>query len=214
MGSETDYALVLGGIVGAHVLAIISPGPNFLIVTQTSMSHSRRAGMAAALGIAAGAGLWSASVVLGLSVLLAHFGWLHAGLKLLGGAYLIYLGLRLWIAARRPLEMPAPSGASAAKRSTWPDFRRGLLTNLTNPKAAIFYGSIFAAFLVPGLPAWVRLTAVGLIFANSAVWHMVLAWLFSTRRAQEMYGQGKLWIDRGAGAALAAMGLLLVAQNR
>lgn len=205
-----DAAQALGGIFLVHVAAIASPGPNFLIVTQTAMSRTRRAGVAAALGIAAGAAVWSGSVVLGLSALFGQFPWLHGALRVLGGGYLVYLGIRLWRAAAQPL----PGAACAAGATDWRAFRRGLLTNLTNPKAALFYGSVFAAFLAPGLPAWVGLAAVALILANSALWHVALACLFSTGRAQRAYGRLKRWIDRLAGAALGALGLGLLLPGR
>jgi RhtB (resistance to homoserine/threonine) family protein len=207
-----DPALVLGGIFAVHVAAIASPGPNVLIVTQTAMSRTRRAGVAAALGIAAGAAVWSGSVVLGLSALLARFAWLHGALRLLGGLYLVYLGIRLWRAAAEPLA--AGGGPGAASATDWPAFRRGLLTNLTNPKAALFYGGVFAAFLAPDLPAWVPPAAVALIFVNSAAWHGALAWLFSTPRAQRAYARLKRWIDRGSGAALGALGLAFLLAGR
>ena len=203
-----DCAAVLGGIFAVHVLAIISPGPNVLIVTQTSMSRSRREGVATALGIAVGAALWSGSVALGLSMVFAHFAWLYGGLKLLGGAYLIYLGIRLWIGAGQAL--PVLESRRATSHGDWPAFRIGLITNLTNPKAAIFYASVFSAFLVPDLPVWVKYAAVGIIFTNSAGWHVAFACFFSTQRAQQIYGRFKSWIDRAAGAALAALGLTLI----
>lgn len=205
-----DAAQALGGIFLVHVAAIASPGPNFLIVTQTAMSRTRRAGVAAALGIAGGAAVWSSAVVLGLSALFAHFAWLHGALRLLGGIYLVYLGVRLWRAAAQPL--PAAAGATGA--TDWLAFRRGFLTNLTNPKAALFYGSVFAAFLAPGLPAWFPFAAVALILANSALWHVALACLFSTGRAQRAYARLKGRIDRLAGVALGALGIGFILPGR
>ena len=97
----TSYAGLLGGIVAVHLPAIVSPGPNFLIVTQAAISQSRGAGVAAELGIAAGAAPRSGSEALGLGVVFSHFPWLYGGLKLLGGIYLVYLGARLW---HRPVQ--------------------------------------------------------------------------------------------------------------
>jgi len=88
--------------------------------------------------------------------------------------------------------------------------RLGLFTNLTNPKAVIFYGGIFAAFLTPDLPTWVRLAAIGVIVINSTGWHVAMACLFSTGRARQVYDRLKPWIDRLAGSALAFLGLRLV----
>lgn len=202
------YALLLAGVFAAHTLASISPGPNFLIVTQTAMSGSRAAAVATALGIATGAAVWSAAALLGLTVLFAQIPWLHAGLRLLGGIYLVVLGARLWRAADKPIARNA--GDDVAHVAAAQAFRRGLFTNMTNPKAAIFYGSIFAAFLTPDLPRWVALAAVAIIVANSAAWHVMLACLFSHQRAQRWYRRARRTIDRVCGAGLALLGLLLV----
>ena len=203
-----NYAIVLGSIFAVHVLAIISPGQNVLIVSQTAMGRGRRAGVAVALGIATGAGIWSTAANLGLTVVFAHFVWFYSGLMLAGGIYLLYLGIVLWRAADHPL---APSARQAAAvHSDWHAFRLGLFTNLTNPKAVIFYGGIFAAFLTPDLPTWVRLAAIGVIVINSTGWHVAMACLFSTERAQQVYKRLKPWIDRLAGSALAFLGLRLV----
>jgi len=207
-----NYAIVLGSIFAVHVLAIISPGQNVLIVSQTAMGRGRRAGVAVALGIATGAGIWSTAANLGLTVVFAHFVWFYSGLMLAGGIYLLYLGIALWRAADHPL---APSARQAAAvHSDWHAFRLGLFTNLTNPKAVIFYGGIFAAFLTPDLPTWVRLAAIGVIVINSTGWHVAMACLFSTERAQQVYKRLKPWIDRLAGSVLGILGMRLMLQGR
>lgn len=89
-----DYAVVLGSIFAIHVLALISPGPNVLVVTQTALGHSRHTGIVTALGVATGSVIWSSAALFGLSVVFAQFTWLHGGLKILGGTYLLYLASR------------------------------------------------------------------------------------------------------------------------
>ena len=205
-----NYAFMLGGIFVVHVLAMISPGPNVLIVTQTAMSRTRRAEVATALGIVVGAALWSGAVLLGMSVLFAHFAWVYSELKFLGGGYLLYLGIKLWRAAALPIV--AATGQPTAQTDSQA-FWLGLLTNMTNPKAVIFYGNIFVAFVAPDLPVWVKLAAGSLIFVNSAVRHVALVCLFSTLRAQQVYRRIKRWIDRMVGAALAFLGLWLIIQS-
>jgi threonine efflux protein len=202
---DTEHACVLAGVFAVHVLAILSPGPNVLVVTQTAASRSRRAGVAVALGIAVGAALWSSAVLAGLALVFAQVAWLYRGLAIAGGAYLVYLGVRLWIGATQPL-----STARAAPAQDGRAFRVGLLTNVTNPKALVFYGSVFAALVPPATPIPVKLAAVALVFANSAAWHVAFAWLFSTADARAAYGRAKRWIDRVAGAALGVAGLRLL----
>jgi threonine/homoserine/homoserine lactone efflux protein len=121
------------------------------------------------------------------------------------------LGIRLWRSARSAASAPPPAGAP---RTDWRAFRLGLATNLTNPKALLFYGSVFAALFAPDAPRWLRLAAVGVIAVNSAAFHVALACLFSTPRAQAGYRRIKPWVDRIAGAGLAVLGLRLVFPSR
>ncbi len=207
-----NYSVVLSSIFALHVLAMISPGPNVLVVAQTAISRTRRAGIFISLGIATGAAVWSSAALLGLNLLFTQFPWFYSGLKVMGGIYLLYIGAKMWRAADHPL---IPSrGLCLSAQTDWQAFRLGLLTNLTNPKAAIFYGSIFAALLKPDFPVWVKLTAIGIIVFNAVWWHISLAYLFSTQYTRQVYQRIKRWIDRIAGTALAFFGLLLIHVNR
>ena len=208
-----NYAVVLSSIFAVHVLAMISPGPNVLMVAQTALRHTRRAGIATALGVATGSTIWSSAALLSLSVVFAQFAWLDDGLKLLGGTYLLYLGIKLWRTADHNFLIPS-SSTHASVHTDWQAFGLGLLTNLTNPKAGIFFGSIFATLLTPTLPTWVKLAAIGIIVINAAGWHVALACLFSTRRAQQSYRRIKPGVDRVAGASLAFLGLQLMLPTR
>lgn len=140
----------------------------------------------------------------------AHFAWLQAAVKLLGGAYLIYLAVRLWRNADQPL--PQSNLPQSTRNRDGQAFLLGFFTNLTNPKAVVYYASIFAAFVTPDLPAWVRIAAIGIIAVAAIGWHVSLACLFSTPRARRLYGRIKRWIDRAAGAAFALFGLQLLVQ--
>ena len=199
-------AAALASIAALHLVAMASPGPNVLLVAQTAMARSRPCALAAAAGVASGAALLATAAVLGLSVVFRQVAWLHLVLQLAGAVYLVILGAQIWRSARQPL--PAPEGASAGE-GLWRWFRRGLLTNLTNPKAAVFYGSILATALAPELPAWARIAAVALIAVNALWWHSAIAVLFARPRARRLYGRGKRVVDRVVGAALAAFGIQL-----
>jgi len=208
-----NYAVVLSSIFAVHVLAMISPGPNVLVVTQTAISQTRRAGIVTALGVATGSTIWSSAALFSLSVVFAQFAGLYGGLKLLGGMYLLYLGIKLWRAADHHPPLPS-SSTHTTVHTDWQAFRLGLLTNLTNPKAIVFFGSIFAALLTPALPMWVKFVAIGIIAVDATGWHVALACFFSTRRAQRVYRRIKGLVDRVAGASLAFLGLRLMLPSR
>ncbi len=207
-----EYAVVLSVIAAAHLLAAMSPGPSFIVVMQQSVARSRRAGLLAAAGIGLGSALWAVLVLLGLSLILEQATWLYATLRLLGGAYLVYLGIRLWLGARVPLDLSLPVAAVGA--SPWQSFRIGLLTQLLNPKAAVFFGSIFVTLLAPDLPVWLKLAVVGLIFFNEFLWYAIVAYLFSTGSARQVYARSKTWLDRILGTCLALLGARLALADR
>ena len=202
------YAVVLSSIFAVHLLALISPGPNNLVVMQAAMGRHRRAGIATALGIASCSILWSSAALIGLNVVFAYFAWIYSGLKLLGGTYLIYLGIKMWRGADRPMDLCLPQNTPIYTH--WQAYRLGALTTLTNPKAAIFFGSFFTALLPPASPLWVKLAVIGIVCFDSTVWHVSLAYFFSTRVVQQIYGRIKPWADRIAGTALTFLGLRLI----
>jgi threonine efflux protein len=200
------YLTILAGIAAIHWAALISPGPNFLLISQASSSESRRVGLWTALGVVIGTIVWATTALLGVSVIFSRFVWLFKGMKFLGGAYLVYLGVRAWLGATKPVR-PEQTGHSAP--SHWFALRRGFLTHITNPKTTLFYAGIFATTLTPGLPAWVKAAAFGVVLADSLIWHSTLALVFSTDRAQRAYLRAKRWVDRITGTVMTAFGAVL-----
>lgn len=201
-----SYLTVLLSVMAVHTVAMVSPGPNFLVVTQTAISHSRREGVLTALGVSCAALLWSSAALLGISLLFETTVWLYQVLKVLGGAYLIYLGIQSWRYAGRPPLLSAETPPD----SSWRLFRVGFVINLTNPKSAIFFSSIFATLLPAQLPVWVRAAAVGVIVFDALWWHVALAFTFSARPAQQLYIKAKRSIDLFAGTLLVFIGARLM----
>lgn len=205
-----ELAFALLSILAALLLGAISPGPSFILVAQTSLVHSSRSGLAAALGMGAGGVVFGALALLGLQTLLAHSAWLYLALKLLGGVYLLYLAIRLWRKAAEPLVVRDGAGPQAT--AVCGPFLLGLATQLSNPKTAIVYGSVFAAFLPPLLPAWVFLILPLMIFAIEAGWYAVVAVTFSAEGPRAAYLRSRLLIDRSAGAVMGALGVKLLVE--
>lgn len=191
-----------------HLAAVVSPGPNFLVVTQTAIRDSRAAGFLTASGVALASVLWAVAALIGVSVLFETAAWLYGGLKVVGGAYLVYLGVQSWRHAKVPVNLPTdvPIQTPSSLRA----FRTGFVTNLTNPKAIVFFGSIFAALLAPSLPLWLRGAAVGVVFLNALCWYMFVATVFSVPGVQRAYARAKVHIDRIVGGFFALLGLRLM----
>jgi threonine/homoserine/homoserine lactone efflux protein len=157
--------------------------------------------VAVALGVVAAGGLLAAVAVFGLGTLLAREPWLATSLRIVCGAYLAWLGIRLWWTARAPETTPPGARGNA--------FRRGVLSNLTNPKAAAFFGSVLTATLPPTEPIAVKAAAVALIVVASGVWHLSVALLFSAPATQRWYARAKPALNRAVGTILVVLGFTL-----
>lgn len=201
-----DASIALLSILGALTIGAMSPGPSFVLVARTSIALSRRAGLAAALGMGVGGVVFAALALLGLHALLTQVGWLYLGLKVAGGLYLIHLAVRIWRGAGEPIHVPDGAADTAgAGRAFW----LALATQLSNPKTAIVYGSIFAALLPASPPAWVLLVLPPAVFLIKAGWYAIVAVAFSAGRPRAAYLRSKAWIDRVAASVIGALGLRL-----
>lgn len=208
-----ESAAALLSIALALALGAASPGPSFVFVARMSLAGSRRDGLAAALGMGVGAVLFSLVALFGLLALLAAVPWLHAGLKLLGGAYLIYLGFRIWRGARQPLVVEA-AGLRGGPGRAWRSFGLGLATQVSNPKTAVVYAGVFASLLPAELPALLLAGLPALVFVIEAGWYAAVALALSAPAPRARYLASKRWIDCGAGAAMSLLGLKLVFEAR
>lgn len=201
--------LALLSILGALAVGAASPGPSFVLVARTSIAVSRRAGLAAALGMGVGGVAFAALALLGLHALLTQVGWLYLALKIAGGLYLVHLAVRIWRGASEPIHVP--DGAvetNGALRSFW----IGLATQISNPKTAIVYGSIFAALLPDAPPAWTLLALPPAVLLIETGWYAIVAVAFSAGRPRAAYLRSKLWIDRLAASVIGALGIRLVVE--
>jgi threonine efflux protein len=204
-------AALLFSVATIHLVAMASPGPNVLVVTQTAMSSSQRSALAVALGVATGSLILSTLAAVGLGLVFEQASWLRHGIQVAGGAYLVLLGVRVWLGASEPPPAPQPSvrpGEDSPRRL----YLRGLLTNLTNPKAAVFFGSILAPVLDSAQADWVVVAAIAVIVLNALWWHCLLAVLFGRPPVRRWYARAKRVIDRVVGSLLVLLGLRLGAE--
>jgi threonine/homoserine/homoserine lactone efflux protein len=151
--------------------------------------------------------------LLGLHGLLLAVPSLYVVLKVLGGLYLVYLGIGIWRGATRPLT-GSDIGASVSVQPETRSFALGLATQLSNPKTAVVYASVFAAFLPATSTVAFNLCVVGLVFLIEAGWYAFVAVALSSERPRYIYLRYKTSIDRTAGAVMIALGLRLATSSR
>lgn len=196
------------GIASALAVGAISPGPSFVMVARVAVSTSRSSGIAASLGMGGGAVLFAAAALLGLQAVFLAVPALFVGLKVLGGLYLCHLGYRIFSGAKKPLQIDETS--AIAERS-WPHhFFLGFTTQVSNPKTAIIYASVFATFLPSQFSTPFALALLCTVFVVEAGWYAIVAMLLSSSAPRRVYLRGKVWVDRTAGAVMAGLGLRLI----
>jgi len=201
----------------AGTVAIIVPGPDFLIVTRNSVLYSKRAGVFTALGIFAGILWWVTASVAGLTLIISKMAVVFNVIKWVGACYLIYIG---WRAIRGAKSAPAPDQAAPAPPksgrplSAWGAFRIGLFTNALNPKAAVFFLSLFSQIIRPETPNSVRF-GYGLELSLIALtWFCLVATFFSTDAVKRFFDRISVWFSRVTGAIFIAFGLKLALSRR
>ena len=215
-------------ILGAVALGVISPGPSFVMVARMAIAVSRRNALAAALGMGVGGVVFAGLALFGLSAVLDRVGGLYLALKVAGGLYLLTLGWRIWRGAPRALVVPGaatdtpqvpgaatgmpqgPGAATGMPQGLGKSFLLGLATQLSNPKTAVVYASIFAALLPAHPPAWLVAALLPLLFILEAGWYALVAVSLSSARPRGVYLRAKTLIDRCAGAVMGLLGLRLV----
>lgn len=205
-----EYLALILGILLIDFLALVSPGPNFVLVSSSAVAQSRRQAIWTACGIATGSFAWAGAAALGIVSVFEVFPVLGLILKVLGVTYLIYLGVKLLRS-----QGFQPSGRTDPKiEGGATGYWRGLLVNMTNPKSAAYYASVFAAFLTPEIPAWVLIVLVSAIALMSVAWHLMLAIGFSAAPIKTRYISVSKYVDRICGACLILLGLRLAWDTR
>lgn len=193
--------------VGLFALTFLSPGPNLLVIVQSSMAAGRRAGAATSLGVATGDGIYAALGLFGMTAAIAQGGMLFSAIKLAGGLYLLWFALRL-LRTRGPVEAIAP--AAGVNGSPAQYFRRGLVTDLANAQTVLFFASIFSVTLTAHTPLWATtLTWLGIV-AVSIVWRLLLSHAFSRAFVRRGYARIQCTLEQLVGIALGAFGARLV----
>jgi threonine efflux protein len=201
------YLPYLASLAGVWAVVVISPGPDFVATLHHATAGSRRAGLLVVAGIAVGTAVWAAGALAGLGLLLARLSWLADTVRLAGALALCWLGARTFLASRRPAAGPGPAHAGRGPgRHPW---RVGLVTDLANPKAAVFWSSLFAALLPARPPLWVQAASVAVAVAVAGAWYGLVALVFSLGPAVRAYRRARRWVDAVTGGVLVALGLRL-----
>ena len=192
-------------VITITLLAIISPGPDFAMVTRNSLMLSRRAGVLTALGIGLGVMVHVTYTLVGVGLLIQQSPWVFSAIKLVGAVYLMYLGVKM---------LRAKPGSGSAESPVAPlsdlaALRTGFLTNALNPKTTLFIVSLFMQVVRPDTPLAVQIGYGGFIAVAHMAWFALVALCFSAGTVQGRLLAVRHWIDRAFGGLLVGFGILL-----
>ena len=207
-----EMATALSALAVIWFAAVVTPGPNFIAILHMAASERRAAALATAGGVGLGTFIWAASGVFGLKALFTLLPAAALAIKLAGGAYLVWIGIKLWqsaapLAATNAIGKPEGTTLSAA-------FRFGLFTNLANPKTAVFAASLFAVAVPPGQPLWFAWLTIGLIVTISIAWYSALASIGALPVFSNAYRGAKRILLRITGALFIGYGVKLIVSGR
>ena len=201
--------IALGTLIFIHFCALITPGPDFFIVSQTAISRSRKDAMLVVLGITGGVMFWAYFALMGLSIIFEKIVWLRQGLLIAGGLYLCWLGFQMLRSALSKGEQTVKQQISLPQ-APYLFFMKGLLTNLSNPKAVIYFGSIFSLFLSNPQFSQHHSLLLIIISIETLIWFTLVAFIFSLPAFRTTYQNFAKWIDGISGGAFTLLGVYLI----
>ncbi len=207
-----DLTIILLSVVSIWSIAVVTPGPNFFITAQTTVKHSRLAGFFVVLGTCTGTIIWSVAGYFGIAHLFIAAPWIYTSLKIAGGSYIIYLGIILIINSfKSNTEPDLPQGNCQNRFSNW---QKGLVTNLSNPKTAMFITSLFASVLPKEPSVFVGIFIITLMVAISLIWYSFVVLIFSSHKFSTYYNQLQKWLEGFAGIIFIVFGAKLVFNSK
>jgi RhtB (resistance to homoserine/threonine) family protein len=197
--------------IGVAAILTILPGADMALVTRNVLTLGRRRAMLTIFGIAAGCIIHATASALGVSAILATSATAYNVLKTIGAAYLVWMGIQ----SIREASRPAVAAAPARDRSALGPFLQGFLTNILNPKVAVFYLTFLPQFISPGEPVLRRsLFLASVHIAMGLVWLTAYAWFIDRLGAVLTRPRVKAWLERVTGGVLIALGARLARERR
>ena len=186
-----------------HLVGLLSPGPDFFYVSRVSAMSSRREAIGGVIGITIGVLIWATAAVLGLAIIFATMPIIQGIVMILGGAYLVYLGIKM-AKVKNNAVFDEKQNANMLNQSTLASIMKGLLVNLSNAKVVIYFSSVMSLVLVNITETSQILTALAVITVETFLYFYIISVLFSRSVAKQFYSQYSRYIDNAEGVELGA----------
>ncbi len=173
-------------ILLVHLMGVTSPGPDFFVVTKNSLNYSRSIGVWTALGVALGIGIHVIYGIGGIAILIKQNETIYSFLKYAGALYLIYLGVKSFGVVKKR-KIVHKDSAIIKKMTKLDAFKNGFVTNVLNPKATMFFLSVFSVMIPQDTPLNVLLFIAIMLIINTGLWFVLVAFLFTHERIQSAF---------------------------
>ncbi len=203
-------ALLLAGIFG---VAVLSPGPDLIMVIRNALSYGRLAGFWTALGLGFSIFVHVTYTSLGLATLIAQSILLFTVIKVIGAVYLIYMGVKA-LRSKGIDTLDVKTIDSKQSLSAFKAWTQGFITNLFNPKATLFFLALFSQFIHPDHPVWVYGVYGAVCFSLIVVWFSLVSLFLTIPSIRDIFMRLSKWVDRVCGTLFIALGIkLALAKN-
>ena len=205
-----DLAQGLVIITTIHLLAAASPGPDFVLVSQQTLTHGKKAGLLCSIGIALGLSVHIMYSAFGLAVVIANSSTALWVIKILGGGYLLYLGYK-GLRSKKTISVKEKKTINRVKKhSDKKSIAVGFICNALNPKAPIYFVALFTVVLTPNMPLY-QIAIYGIwMMCIQLAWFLTVVFLLSRPIVNEKFKKIGHWIDRVFGVTMIALGLKIL----
>lgn len=200
-----EYLPLIGTVFLLNLLAAVSPGPDFVMTVRNSLCYSRRAGIYTGIGIVAGLFIHLFYCAAGIGYVISKSEVLFTLIKIVGAGYLIYMGVGSFLSRKSKLDL---SGESALQDLTrFQAFKMGFLTNVLNPKATLFFLSLFSFVIGSATPVYIVLIISLVIVLTALAWFIIVSVFFTHRKVQNAFLKYEVAINRVLGGFLVLLGI-------
>ncbi|GHA53243.1 LysE family translocator [Photobacterium aphoticum] len=201
------YFDVLMNVIVIWTVACMTPGANVILTINSALSTQRRQASGAAVGVSLAVMLWGALGASGLLVVLNSMPALFTVMKVLGGGYLIYLGITRCYRAHKAVSALDLDASHAKHSGFYPLLRHAFITSILNPKTGLFVVSLFSLAMPATMTVGLTVTTMLAMGIITLAWHSLLVLYFSQARAQALYRRSTKWVDYATGGLFTLFGL-------
>jgi RhtB (resistance to homoserine/threonine) family protein len=200
-----EYLPLIGTVTVLNLVAAMSPGPDFIMTVKNSLKYSRRSGIFTGIGIALGLSVHLFYCAAGIGYIISKSVILFNVIRILGAGYLIYIGLSSILAKSSKLEIPEQKTDTDLARLE--AFKMGFLCNVLNPKATLFFLSLFTFVISNTTPVYIILIISVIIIATALAWFTTVSIFFTQQNVQQFFQRFGNSINRILGGLLVALGI-------